>query len=173
MSILSFRGTIKIRGINPYVAVSALRAKALKPGWRKPLPVLLRIRRIDSQPAEACRTNLMPAGDGSFYLYLNGAVRSEAGVSVGDRVQVEIEFDARYRNGPQHSMPRWFSRALRQNVQVGRNWAALPPSRRKEVLRYFAGLKSPEARERNLARAIDVLSGVTGRFMARLWTNGA
>ena len=30
-------------------------------------------------------------------------------------------------------------------------------------------LKSPEARERNVARAIHVLSGNKGRFMARSW----
>jgi hypothetical protein len=41
------------------------------------------------------------------------------------------------------------------------------------VLRYFASLKSPQARARNLARAISMLSGVTGRFMARTWKNGS
>lgn len=115
----------------------------------------------------------MPAGDGSFYLYLNGAVRKEAGASVGDLVQIEIEFDATYRNGPMHSMPQWFRQALKENAKAGKNWTALAPSRKKEILRYFAQLKSPEARARNLARALQVLSGTTGRFMARTWTNGS
>src|SRR6266436_6197896 len=106
----TFKAVVKIRGINPFIAVSASRARALKPGWRKPLPVLLR---INGKPADASRTNMMPAGDGSFYLYLNGAVRAEAGVSVGDLVHVEIEFDATYRNGPQHSMPSWLKQALK------------------------------------------------------------
>jgi len=54
-----------------------------------------------------------------------------------------------------------------------KNWEALIPSRKKEILRYFAPLKSPEARERNLERALYVLSGKKGRFMARAWNQGA
>ena len=170
VKILTFRGTIRIRGINPYIAVSAARSAALKPGWRRPLPVLLR---INGKPRDACRTNMMPAGDGSYYLYLNGKVRSGAAVNVGDVAQVELQFDKGYRNGPLHSMPGWFKQALQQNSSAQKNWDALTPSRKKEVLRYFAGLKSTEARARNLAKAMRVLSGETDRFMARTWQNGA
>lgn len=81
---------------------------------------------------------MMPAGDGSFYLYLNGDVRKASGTAVGDRVRVEIEFDAAYKNGPQHPMPRWFRQALAENPLASKNWTALPPSRKKEILRYFA-----------------------------------
>ena len=45
-----------------------------------------------------------------------------------------------------------------------KNWEALIPSRRKEILRYFARLKSKEARARNLDRALHVLSGRRGRL---------
>ena len=38
---------------------------------------------------------------------------------------------------------------------------------------YFGRLKSPEARGRNLERALYVLSGNRGRFMARAWNQGA
>ena len=34
-------------------------------------------------------------------------------------------------------------------------------------------LESPAARARNLARALHVLSGAAGRFMARTWANGS
>jgi len=46
-------------------------------------------------------------------------------------------------------------------------------SRKKEILRYFARLKSQEARARNLEKALYVLSGRKGRFMARAWDGGA
>jgi hypothetical protein len=170
MKTCRFQGRIQIRGINPFVEVSAARAEALKPGWRKPLPVLVR---IDGKPTEAVSTNMMPAGDGSFLLYLNGIIRDAAGVSVGDRVRVEIAFDPQYRNGPQHPMPAWFRKALKENPRAEDNWERLIPSRKKEVLRYFAQLKSEEARQRNLARAIKVLSGDESRFMARSWKDGA
>ena len=90
MSTLAFFAPIEIFNGNPYVYVSAARAKAIKPGWRKPLPVLVR---INGKPAEAWRINMMPVGDGGFYLYLHGDVRKASGTAVGDRVRVEIEFD--------------------------------------------------------------------------------
>ena len=49
---------------------------------------------------------------------------------------------------------------------------ALIPSRKKEILRYLAALKSPEARERNIVRALKVLSGKSERFMPRSWSGG-
>jgi hypothetical protein len=119
------------------------------------------------------RINMMPAGNGSFYLYLHGDVRKASGTEVGDRVRVEISFDASYRNGPQHPMPRWFKQALAVNPQAKRNWIALIPGRKKEILRYFSRINSSEARARNLAKALHVLSGETGRFMARAWKNGS
>ena len=170
MTTSSFTAVIKIRGVNPFILVSAFRANAIKPGWRKPLPVLVR---INGKPADPWRINMMPAGDGSFYLYLHGDVRKASGTAVGDRVRVEIDFDPSYRNGPQHPMPRWFKQALAGNPQALKNWTALIPSRKKEILRYFAGLSSSDARARNLTKALHVLSGGTGRFMARAWKNGS
>jgi bacteriocin resistance YdeI/OmpD-like protein/uncharacterized protein DUF1905 len=165
----TFTAIIKIRGINPFVLVSARRAKAIKPGWRKPLPVLVR---LNGKPAKAWRINMMPAGNGSFYLYLHGDIRKASGTAMGDRVQIEVEFDAAYQSGPQQPMPGWFRQALAANPLAKKNWAALIPSRKKEILRYFSRLKSPEARARNLARALRILSGEPGRFMARSWKNG-
>jgi hypothetical protein len=170
MTTSVFTAAIKMRGVNPFILVSALRASAIKPGWRKPLPILVR---INDEPAEAWRINMMPAGDGSFYLYLHGDIRKASGTAVGDRVRVEIEFDASYQNGPQHPMPRWFKQGLAANSQAMKNWAALIPSRKKEILRYFSRLNSPDARARNLAKALHVLSGEAGRFMARAWKNGS
>ena len=170
MTTSSFTAAIKIRGVNPFILVSASRANAIKPGWRKPLPVLVR---INGAPPKAWRINMMPVGDGSFYLYLHGDVRKASGTALGDRVRVQIEFDPRYRNGPQHPMPSWFKQALAGNPPALKNWKALIPSRKKEILRYFARLNSPAARARNLAKALHVISGETGRFMARAWQDGS
>ena len=68
-----------------------------------------------------------------------------------------------------HPMPSWFRIPLSRNVWATQAWNELIPSRKKEVLRYFSWLKSPEARARNVTRALDVLSGKKGRFMARSW----
>src|SRR5262245_45726085 len=110
---LSFPALIDIRSINPYVLVSAARTKKLKPDWRKPMPVLVR---INGQPAEKpWRINMMPAGDGSFYLYLHESVRKASKTGVGDKVRVEVEFDAQYKNGPMHPMPAGFKKSLTAN----------------------------------------------------------
>ncbi len=167
MPPVAFFAVLEITGINPYVRVSAARAGAIKPGWRKPLPVLAR---INGEPeTKPWRVNMMPMGNGDFYLYLHGEVRRTSKTQVGDKIRVEIEFDANYRNGPMHPMPSWFRTPLFKNEKAKKSWDALPPSRKKEILRYFATLKSPEVKTRNAAKAVDALSGKKIRFMARSW----
>jgi hypothetical protein len=166
---LRFATKMLIRDGNPYVPVSASQAAHLKPDWRKPLPVLIR---INGQPKTPWRINMMPAGDGSFYLYLHGDVRKASATKVGDRVEVELRFDVAYRNGPMHEMPEWFRAGLAKTPLAKKAWEALIPSRQKEILRYFSWLKSDATKARNLDRALRVLSGETGRFMARTWKDG-
>lgn len=165
-----FVARVARRGVNPFVRVSRRQARALHPGWRRPLPVTVRLA---GSSATAWRVNLMPVGDESFYLYLNGAMRRTARIAVGDRVAVEIEFDPAYRGGPLRPVPRWFTQAIGQRPNAAAHWAALPPSRKKELVRYLVQLKSAEARARNLARALRVLSGARGRFMGREWSGGS
>lgn len=166
---LRFRARIEINGINPYVLVSAERAARLRPGWRRPMPVCVQ---LDGKPDTPWRINMMPVGDGSFFLYLHGDIRAASATGVGDIVQVTVSFDEDYRGGPAEPIPPWFAAALRRNRVASKNWDALPPSRRKEVIRYLARLKSPQAQQRNLEQAIHVLSGANARFMARSWNEG-
>ncbi len=164
-----FSAPVLLTGVNPYVEVGAELAAALRPEWRKPIPVLVQ---LNGGPHEPWSTNLMPVGAGQFVLYLHGAMRAQADVSVGDNVKVRLRVDQEYRNGPRHEMPAWFSAALEGDATAATNWARLTPSRQKEVLRYFAALKTSGAKERNLQRAIAVLSGASGRFLGRDWVDG-
>lgn len=166
---MKFLATIEIYNGNPYVLVSESRANTLQKDWHKPMPVLVQ---INGRLEPAWSINMMPIGDGSFYLYLHGDVRKASNTKVGDDVSVDVEFDSNYKNGPQHSMPDWFQEALSNNPTAQQNWYALIPSRQKEILRYFSWLKSDEAKERNLEKAMHVLSGKSGRFMARDWKHG-
>jgi hypothetical protein len=166
---VEFRATIRVIGVNPYVLVTKRIAECVRREWRKPMPVLVR---INGQPRERWRINMMPRGDGSFYLYLHGLVRKASGTKPGDRVTVRLSFDTTYRSGPAHPMHSWFRVPLSKNAKASAAWNALTPSRRKEILRYLSGLKSNEARQRNLKRALSALSGRPGRYMARSWTNG-
>jgi hypothetical protein len=166
---LEIVGVIEIVGINPFVLLNALQAASLKPGWRKPMPVLLK---LNGKPDTPWCTNMMPAGRGAFYLYLHGGMRKTAKVKVGDEVTLTLSFDDSYRNGPLHDSPEWFQEALEDDPVALANWNDLIPSRQKEVLRYFAGLKSDQAKRRNLMQAMRVLGGENDRFMGRDWLYG-
>jgi len=168
MSSVRFRSVIELNNINPYVLVSARIVARIRKDWRKPLPVRAR---LNGKPKDPWRINLMPIGGGSFYLYLHGDLRKGSGAKVGDSVTVELEFDDEYRSGPAHPVPSWFRDALNRNRSAKRVWSELIPSRKKEILRYFSWLKSPEARARNVQRAIHVLAGGKGRFMGRSWND--
>ncbi|WP_165356616.1 YdeI/OmpD-associated family protein [Sphingosinicella sp. BN140058] len=161
-----FEALIEIRGINPFVLVSAERAQGIRLGWRKPMPVLVQ---LDDKPVPARRINMMPAGDGSFYLYLNADLREQAGAKVGDVVTVCVSFDPDYETGPQHTIPPAFAAGLEISPAAKARWISLAPSLQKEVLRYLARLKSDAAKTRNIERLMRILGGARERFMARDW----
>jgi hypothetical protein len=163
---LRFRATIELNKINPYVLIRPDQAARLKSNWRRPMPVRVQ---VNGKPDTPWRINLMPVGDGSFFLYLHGHVRKASGTGVGDLVRITLVFDDEYKSGPAHPMPPWFGDELNRNRDAKKGWANLTPGRQKEILRYLAGLKSPEARARNVRRALHVLAGGRARYMARDW----
>lgn len=167
---ITFDSRVRLRGVNPFILVTKAQVRLLRRGWRRTLPVTVR---LNGRATPAWRTNLMPVGDGRFFLYLHGAMRKTGRTSVGDRVRIALRFDPLYRGGPQQPAPSWFTRALRANDQVRKGWTELPPSRKKEIIRYIVRLKSDKARARNLARVLPVLSGHPGRYMGRDWSEGS
>jgi hypothetical protein len=162
-------GRVEIVGVNPYVVVDALTATALRPDWRKPMPVLVTINGEKTSP---WRTNMMPTGDGGFRLYLHGEMRRVSRTAVRDIVTLEISFDGEYRNGPLHATPEWFQSELDKDAAVVATWMALSPSRQKEVLRYFARLQSDAAKKRNLELILRALRGEEIHYMGRDWAAG-
>lgn len=170
MHEIEFKATIELRGYNPYIAVSAEQAAAIAPEWRRPIPVLVQ---LNGEPTPPWRINMMPVGDGSFYLYLDNRIRKPTQTAVGDLVTVTLAFDAEYKGGPAEDMPGDLVAALVDNIAAATNWEKLPPSRKKEVLRYLGRLQSPLARQSNLDRLLRVLEGQEGRYLARQWKNGA
>ena len=114
---------MKIRDGNPYLDISPGRARALKPGWRRPLPVLVR---VNGQPArKPWRINLMPTGTGAFYLYLHGDVRRASNPPIFLVAQIGCSTRAQRRartaralgqEGPVHGpiVERWSLNILRR-----------------------------------------------------------
>jgi hypothetical protein len=170
MTALRYRRTMEIYDGNPYVLVTKEQAQTLQKDWKRPMPVLVQ---INGQPTNPWHINMMPIGDGSFYLYLHGDVRKASNTKVGDEVEVSVAFDPEYRSGPMHPIPDWFQIELDKNLIAKENWDKLIPSRQKEMLRYFSWLKSEEAKQRNVEKAINALSGQPERFLGRSWVNGS
>jgi hypothetical protein len=168
MGDIRFRARIGIRGINPFIVVSRKRAVSLGFLTRGPAPVVVK---VNGAPEEGVTTNLMPKGDGGYFLYLNGLMRTAGHAVVGSMADFDLAADPTYRPGPAHPMPASFRASLARNPAAGAGWKALVPSRKKEILRYFAGLKTPAALERNVVKATEVLAGAKGRFMARQWND--
>ena len=169
MTTLNFSAEILIRGVNPYILVDKAQSEELKESWRKPMPVIVR---VNGQPTKPWHINMMPTGDGDFYLYLHGEVRKASGTKVGDSLRVEVSFDNEYVGGPESS-PAWFVEALASNKIASDNWNLLPPSRQKEIVRTLKRLKSPEIQAKILTQAMFVLSGNEGQFIGRFWKNGS
>lgn len=170
MHEIKFQATIELRGINPYILVSAEQAAELAPGWRRPMPVLVQ---LNGGPSPAWPINMMPVGDGSFYLYLDNQIRKPTQTTVGDEVTVTLRFDTTYKAGPTDSMPEELATALSANAVAATNWEKLPPSRKKDVLRYLGRLQSSDVRQSNIVRLMFVLEGNEGRYLARTWKGGA
>jgi hypothetical protein len=126
---------------------------------------------LNAKSDKVWRVNLMPVRDWRFRLYLNMNVRRASNLRVGDLLDIQVRFDEEYRGGPLHSMPAWFSKDLFSNPLAKKGWDQLAPSRQKEILRYFAQLKSHEAKQRNVKNALHVLVGGKGRFMGRFWND--
>lgn len=130
-------------GINPCVDVPARVSAALgKTGY---IPVQGKVN------GHAFRAGLVSLGGGRHRLFINGPMRKEAGVDVGDRIEVSLDYDPRSRRVP---VPRQLTKALDANPEARKAWETLTPSRRKEILSYLNSLRSPESLERNIDRTI-------------------
>ena len=148
----SFSAKIQIIGINPYVLLPVALSKYIfqKAGKDKgAIPVKLRIG------GKKFIQNLVKYS-GKWRLYLNGPMRKAAGKDVGDTIDIKIDYDPKERTIPIH--PKLKS-ALSKNRQAKALFYKLSPSRQKEILRYINTLKSEEAVEKNIIKAIAHLIG--------------
>lgn len=80
-----FRATIQKQGTNPYVDVPAAVSAAFAGQAREG-----RVRVEGKIRGVEFRATLIPAGGGRHRLFLNGGIRSAAGVEVGDAVAIEL-----------------------------------------------------------------------------------
>jgi len=100
------------------------------------------------------RTTLVPRGGCHHRLFLNGALRSAAGVEEGDTVTVALKLDTRSREPP---VPKDLSAPLRKNAGALPALPALTPAHRRELLEWIDYAKRAETRARRIPRVLDHL----------------
>lgn len=149
---MPFRASIDLVGINPFVTLPPRRLEELFAAAgreRGPIPVRVAIG------GATFRQNLVKHR-GVWRLYLNKPMRTAAGKGVGDRVTLEVEFDAAPRVEP---MPASLRSALAKNAGAKAAFHALVPSRQKEIQRYLNSAKTAATVERNVAKVMAFLAG--------------
>jgi hypothetical protein len=155
----SFSTKIQIIGVNPYVLLpkKVLETIFKQAGKNKgAIPVK---GTLNKKPF----IQTLVKYSGKWRLYLNGPMRTAAGIDIGDMAHVKIEFDPKPRIIPMH--PK-LETAFKKHKKAKEIFDSLSPSRQKEIVRYISFLKSEESVEKNIKRAIGFLSGKE-RFVGR------
>ena len=155
----SFSAKIYKIGVNPYVLLpAAVLNKIFKQANKNKGPIPVR-----GELNGYLFTQTLVKFSGKWRLYLNTPMRKGAGIDVGDTAEVKIEFDPQIR---EVVMNQKLKSALEKNRKAKETFDHLPPSRQKEIVRYISNLKSQEAIDKNVKRAISFLTG-RERFVGR------
>src|SRR5262249_694586 len=102
----------------------------------------------------SARTTLVPAGAGRYRLESNTAPRKPARADTGDVIRVELALDAAPRTLP---VPADLQAALEKHSKAAKAFAEFAPGMRRQFTMWFDSAKSPAARQKRLARAMDIL----------------
>jgi len=171
--MLLFSGKVLIINGNPYVRPpDSILEGIFHQAGKKTSPIPIR-GKINDAPFQQSLVRYQ----GDWRLYVNIIMARAAKLHfsksiteiIGREATIEIEFEP---HPPTYEMVSFFKEALVKNPVAKANWEKLTPSRQKEILRYFSWLKSDEAKERNLKKVMQVLTGSEMRFMARTWKDG-
>lgn len=154
-----FTAQLEIIGINPFVSVpeailSAVLAAAGRDSGAIPVKGSLNGKAY---------VQTLVRYRGAWRLYVNTTMLKDSPRRIGELLELSIEHDPADRSIP---MQPALGAALDLDAAAKAVFDALPPSRKKEINRYIAGLKSADAVARNVGRAIDFLHG-RGRFVGR------
>lgn len=155
----SFQATLEIIGINPYVHVPADVLEALFEAAGKdrgPIPIL---GTVNNRPY---RQTLVKYS-GAWRLYINMTMLPKSPERIGESIHLTIAFDPADRSPAMHPT---LQKALDGYPEAKTVFDAMSPSRKQEIVRYIANLKSETSVSKNVHRALDFLMG-NGRFAGR------
>jgi len=90
---------------------------------------------------------------GEFMLPVSAEVRDHAGIAAGDEVDVELELDTAPR---ELTVPDDLARALAHDPEARRVFEQLSYSNRRRHVLAVEGAKTPETRQRRIAKAVEL-----------------
>lgn len=149
---MQFEAKIEIIGINPFVFVpekilQSLFKQAGKDKGHIPIKGI-----INGNPYRQTLVRY----SGEWRLYINTIMLKNSPKRIGETVTLTISFDSESRA---IEMPADFAKALEANPDAHSVFEQLSASRKQEIIRYLARLKTKETLDRNISKAINFLLG--------------
>ncbi|ROH99995.1 YdeI/OmpD-associated family protein [Chryseobacterium daecheongense] len=152
-----FTAELEIIGINPFVFIpeDILNIIFETSGRNKsPIPVKGTVN------GKEFKQNLMKYL-GEWRLYINLTMLPNSPKRIGEAIEVSVEYDDSDRSISIHPD---LDRAIKEDPVVLKNFEALIPSRKHELIRYIHHLKTEESIRRNIDKIIRHLKGETDFF---------
>ena len=154
-----FEATLEIIGVNPFVFVPAEILGQIFEQANKTSGYIPIKGTINEKPYKQTLVKYL----GKWRLYINMTMLSNSPKRIGETIEITVSFDEESRA---IETPIDFLQALAANQAAKNVFEQLPASRKLEIVRYLAKLKSKEALEKNIQRAINFLLGKE-RFIGR------
>jgi predicted HTH transcriptional regulator len=154
-----FKAEIQIIGINPFVSVpDKILQKIFKQAEKEkgPIPVC---GTVNDKPYKQTLVKYK----GEWRLYINTIMLKDSPKHIGKTINITVEFDPESRA---IQAPAKFLKALKANKKAKAVFDSSIPSLQLEIVRYLANLKTEEALDKNITRAINFLLGKE-RFIGR------
>lgn len=154
-----FKAELKIIDINPFVYVpDAILSDLFTQAGKTKGPIPIR-GELNGKPYQQTLVRFR----GEWRLYVNTTMLPDSPQRIGEEVTITVEYDPADRTIEPH--PK-LAQALQENPEAQQVFDSLPPSRQKEIVRYFSFLKTEESVDKNVKRAIGFLLGQE-RFIGR------
>ncbi len=99
----------------------------------------------------AFRNSLMPTGDGTHYLVVNGDIRTAAGAEIGDTVEVVLDRDTKPRVV---RVPANLLAAIKDDSVAKEYFDRLAPSHQREYVGFITEAKKPETQAKRVEQTV-------------------
>lgn len=147
-----FKAILEIIGINPFVFVpDEILLHVLKQAGKSKGSIPI----TGTLNGKVYRQTLVKYS-GAWRLYVNTSMLKNSPKRIGEKIEITIAFDPKSR---EMKPPEKFLQTLQENKAALKVFESLSPSRKQEIIKYLANLKTEESLNRNIERVINFLHG--------------